>query len=133
MKIINLKYYSNNLFMKTLIFIKVWLVFLFLYSSIFSQNRVIDPTSETALNFKKINIEIDGEQVFDVYLITQDHQGYIWMNTNFGLIRYNGIEGIKYDITRDDFSLSSSEEINSLFVDHLGDLPPLSVPLLDIV
>jgi ligand-binding sensor domain-containing protein len=45
--------------------------------------------------FKKVFIEIDGEQVFDVTVITQDYQGYIWMATNLGLIRYNGVEGKK--------------------------------------
>ena len=108
--------------MKKLISLKYWLFFLFFYSSIFSQNRVINPNSDTGLNFKKINIEIDGEEVFDVDIITQDHQGYMWMATNLGLIRYNGIEGKKYDITRDDFSLIAYDYIESLFVDHLGDL-----------
>ena len=72
--------------------------------------------------FNKINIEIDGEKVFGVYEITQDHQGYIWIVTNLGLIRYNGIEGTKYDISRDDFSLGIYDYIEYLFVDHLGDL-----------
>jgi len=73
-------------------------------------------------DFKKINIEIDGEEIFDVNVITQDQQGYMWMATNLGLIRYNGFEGKKYDITRDDFSLSSYDYIESLHVDHLGDI-----------
>jgi len=108
--------------MKTLTYINYWLFFLFLNSSVFSNNNDTTPTSNTDLNFKKINIEIDGEEVFDVYEITQDHQGYIWMKTNLGLIRYNGFEGKKYDITRDDFSLTTNDYIGSLYVDHLGEL-----------
>ena len=73
-------------------------------------------------NFKKIFIEIDGEEVYNVYQITQDHQGYIWMTTNLGLIRYNGIEGKKYDITRDDKSLTTNDYVGSLYVDHLGEI-----------
>ena len=49
--------------------------------------------------FKKTSIEIDGEEIFDVYKITQDHQGFIWMSTNLGLIRYDGIEGKKYEFS----------------------------------
>lgn len=108
--------------MKTLIHIDYWLFFIFFYSSIFSQKSVNNLTSNTDLNFKKINIEIDGEQVFDVYEITQDYQGYIWMNTNLGLIRYNGFEGKKYDIKRNDFSLTFNDYIEALYVDHLGEL-----------
>jgi len=108
--------------MKTLISLKYWLFFFLFYSSIFSQNSVINPTNDTDLNFKKILIEIAGEEVFDVDIITQDHQGYIWMATNLGLIRYNGIEGKKYDIARDDFSLSAYDYLGSLFVDHLGNI-----------
>ncbi len=72
--------------------------------------------------FKKIHIEIDGEKVYNVYLITQDHQGYIWMTTNLGLIRYNGIEGKKYDISRNDKSLTTNDYVGFLYVDHLGEL-----------
>ena len=48
--------------------------------------------------FKKIIIEIDGEEVYDVSKITQDSHGYLWMATNLGLIRYDGLEAKKYDI-----------------------------------
>jgi signal transduction histidine kinase/ligand-binding sensor domain-containing protein/AraC-like DNA-binding protein len=105
--------------MKTLIYINYWFFLFFLYSSIFAQNSVFDPTSDTNLNFEKINIEIDGEKVFDVDRITQDHQGYLWMATNLGLIKYNGLEGKKIDITRD---VISSDYIGSLHVDHLGEV-----------
>lgn len=70
-------------------------------------------------SFKKIIIEIDGEEVYDVNAITQDHQGYIWMATNLGLIRYDGLEGKKY------FSDPSSNDYNgisALHVDSQGDI-----------
>ena len=108
--------------MKTLIPLKDLLLFLFFYSSIFSQNSVINSTSATDLNFKKTNIEIDGEKVFDVDVITQDHQGYIWIATNLGLIRYNGYEGKKYEYKRNGSTSISNDYIRSLFVDHMGDL-----------
>ncbi len=108
--------------MKTLNAINYSLLILLFYSSIFPQNRVIDPTNDTDPNFKKINIEIDGELVFDVHIIAQDHQGYMWLATNLGLIRYNGFEGKKYDINRDNSYSMGDDFINSLFVDHLGDI-----------
>ncbi len=108
--------------MKKIILFKYWFLLLVFHSSVFSQKSVINPASDTDLNFKEINIEIDGENVFDVYIIAQDHQGYMWLATNLGLIKYNGLEAKKYDITRNDFSLNTGDEIRSLFVDHMGDL-----------
>ena len=70
-------------------------------------------------DFKKIHIEVDREEVLSVYNIIQDHQGYIWMATNLGLIRYNGLEGKQYDVEK---SNSSSDGIRALYVDHLGDI-----------
>ncbi len=98
------------------IFMKYFLIFFLIinYSVINAQSK--------ENNFKKIFIEIDGEEVFDVNVITQDHQGYIWIATNLGLIKYNGLEGKKIDFTRDGFYLSSSDYIGSLYVDHLGDI-----------
>lgn len=45
--------------------------------------------------FNKLLIEIDGEEIYDMSAIAQDHKGYIWMATNLGLIRYNDLEGKK--------------------------------------
>ena len=67
--------------------------------------------------FKKLNIEVDGEQIFDVSAITQDHQGFIWMATNLGLIRYDGLEGKKY---YSDLSSDDNGGINTLYVDSQG-------------
>jgi len=72
--------------------------------------------------FEKIIIEIDREEVFNVNIITQDHQGYIWMSTNLGLIRYDGIEGKRYEFSND-YSISTiNYYVQALFVDHLGDI-----------
>ncbi len=70
-------------------------------------------------NFNKVIIEVDGETVTSVYKITQDHQGYMWMKTNLGLIRYDGIEGKKYysDSSSNDFT-----RIDALYVDSQGDI-----------
>jgi len=73
-------------------------------------------------NFKKIHIEIDGEQVFDVAAITQDHQGYIWMATNLGLVRYNSIEGKKYYNKVIDSTSFEFYNIKTLFTDYQGNI-----------
>ena len=72
--------------------------------------------------FNKVSIEIDGEEVFNVTAITQDHQGYIWMATNLGLIRYNGLEGKKYYKHSSDSSSTAFGDIEFLFVDYMGDM-----------
>lgn len=72
--------------------------------------------------FEKINIDIDGEVVFDVSYITQDHRGYMWLETNLGLIRYDGLEAKKYELKRRDSSSVSDDYIRSLYVDSTGDL-----------
>lgn len=72
-------------------------------------------------DFKKIHIEIDGEEVFDVSEIVQDHQGYIWMITNLGLIRYNGYEGEKFSNKVNDVSIRK-DGVQKIFVDYKGDI-----------
>ena len=91
-----------------------YFISLFIISFHFSLHAQLDDSP-----FKKMLIEIDDEEVFDVSAITQDHQGFIWMATNLGLIRYDGLEGKKY------YSDSSSDDnggINTLYVDSQGDL-----------
>ncbi len=71
--------------------------------------------------FNKVLIEIDEEEVFDMSAIAQDHKGYIWMATNLGLIRYNGLEGKKYNNRINDAPIVK-DDIQTLFVDSEGDL-----------
>lgn len=89
-------------------------LFIFLLFSFYFSNA-----QQNEIEFKKLHIEVEGEQIFDVSAITQDHQGFIWMATNLGLIRYDGLEGKKY------YSDSSSDDnggINTLYVDSKGGL-----------
>jgi ligand-binding sensor domain-containing protein/serine phosphatase RsbU (regulator of sigma subunit) len=68
--------------------------------------------------FDKIEIEIEGEKIYDVYAITQDPQGYMWMRTNLGLVRYDGIEGKIY--TSESLSTSPQTYYN-FYVDSQDD------------
>jgi signal transduction histidine kinase/ligand-binding sensor domain-containing protein/DNA-binding response OmpR family regulator len=88
------------------------LVFLLLLSFFFEAHAQFNE-----YNFEKINIEIDGDKVYDVHLMAQDHQGYIWMGTNLGLIRYDGIEAKNY---RSDSFRSGSNDERVLYVDSQG-------------
>lgn len=71
-------------------------------------------------NFEKINIEIDGENVYDVHVIIQDPQGFIWMGTNLGLIRYDGVIGKKYEINT--ASKKNLDYVHTMLLDSYGDL-----------
>ena len=73
-------------------------------------------------DFEKVTIEIDGEEVFDVELISQDHEGYMWMQTNLGLIRFDGLKGKKYDLTRNDSSSIPVDYVSALYTDSRGEL-----------
>ena len=72
-------------------------------------------------NFDKVIIEIDGEEVQDVTEIVQDHKGYMWMATNLGLIKYNGLSAKIYNNKVNDASIVV-DDIETLFVDSQGDL-----------
>ena len=91
----------------------------FLLYFFITSNQIVLFSQINENNFNKVIIEIDGETVFDVYKITQDHQGYIWMKTNLGLIRYDGIEGKKYD---SDASSNDYNFVDALYVDSQGDI-----------
>jgi ligand-binding sensor domain-containing protein len=76
-------------------------------------------SQQNEIEFKKIFIEIDGEEVYNVGEIVQDHQGYIWLATNLGLIKYDGFEGKLYYNRQSEFS---NDYIEILFVDSQGTL-----------
>jgi len=89
----------------------------FLLYFFIASNQIVLFSQTYENNFNKVIIEVDGETVFSVYKITQDHQGYIWMTTNLGLIRYDGIEGKKYYIDSSRFN-----SVEALYVDSQGDI-----------
>ena len=35
-----------------------------------------------------------------IYAITQDHDGYLWLGTNGGLIRFDGVTFVRWDVGR---------------------------------
>ncbi len=76
-------------------------------------------------NFKNISITIESEEVFGINAIVQDKQGYIWMSTNLGLLKYDGYKSKVYkNILKDSISLQNNKKnnITSLLVDFTDDL-----------
>ncbi|RLD62878.1 MAG: hypothetical protein DRI95_12435 [Bacteroidetes bacterium] len=97
-----------------------YLYFLFLISNFTSLQAQLDDD-----DFKSISISIEGEEVFGVNAIVQDKQGYIWMSTNLGLLKYDGYNPKSYkNILKDSISIQSNKNNNvtALFVDFTGDL-----------
>ena len=82
-------------------------------------NYFVSKAQHNEIEFKKISIEVDGEEINTVGRIAQDGQGYIWMDTSLGLIRYNGYEGVNYDNkVNDGVNILGGV---TLFVDSQGD------------
>ncbi len=95
---------------------------LILYLFVFTCNIFAQINSN---NFKSISISIDHEEVFGVNAIVQDKQGYIWMSTNLGLLKYDGYKPKGYkNFLKDSISSqnNTNNKITSLFVDFTGDL-----------
>ncbi len=91
------------------------------YCSILSNFFAVNAQSNEHI-FNKVQVEIDGEEVFNVNAIVQDNQGYVWLSTNLGLIRYNGLEGKKYDLGSGGATSEAYNNIETLYVDHFGDV-----------
>lgn len=91
-----------------------YILFIFLIFSFNCSNA-----QQNEIEFKKVHIEVYGEEVYDIHNIVQDHKGYMWMATNLGLIRYNGIEGEKFSKKVNDAS-NTIGNIRALFVDSQG-------------
>ncbi|MEO9894268.1 ATP-binding protein [Aurantibacter sp.] len=89
-------------------------LFTFIFSLFFTGISFYAQTNE--FNFQKVNIEIEGEKVYSVSAIAQDQQGYIWMLSNLGVIKYNGIEAKTY---RDDSHIPGDNN-QALYVDSKG-------------
>ena len=54
--------------------------------------------------------------------IAQDHQGYIWIGTEDGLLRYDGYAFVTYSNIPGDSTSLSQNRVEKLYVDFTGDL-----------
>src|SRR6185436_2444361 len=99
-----------NFRVKTKKFISaVTLVFLFFQIRLFAQT------------YKPVNISLsEGLAQSSVYKIVQDKQGFIWMATQDGLNRYDGLQFKIFRENPFDTNTLSSSYITALMVDHNG-------------
>jgi signal transduction histidine kinase/ligand-binding sensor domain-containing protein/DNA-binding response OmpR family regulator len=62
---------------------------------------------------------LPGNSILD---IVQDHDGYIWIATEDGLVRYDGYQFLNYQNIPGDSTSLSQNRIEKLFVDYKGDI-----------
>ncbi|WP_162415527.1 hybrid sensor histidine kinase/response regulator transcription factor [Cyclobacterium roseum] len=79
-------------------------------------------TAQTdAFSFERFSTE-NGLPSNSILDIAQDHQGYMWLATEDGLVRYDGYELRGYSNIPGDTSSLSQNRVEKLFVDFKGDL-----------
>ncbi len=77
----------------------------------------LDP-ERTYFQYEFVEIPDDIELPFEIFDITQDRKGFIWLATARGLIRYNGLE---YDLFRvSEYPELLSNKPTDLFIDSTG-------------
>lgn len=96
-------------------------IFFLLYSNVCAQNSVSNSNADSKFYFERFSTE-DGMPSRFVVSIAQDHDGFIWLGTFDGLVKYDGYEfQIFRNIPGDSKSLSDNS-IEALYVDFTGDL-----------
>jgi diguanylate cyclase (GGDEF)-like protein/PAS domain S-box-containing protein len=76
-------------------------------------------SSQAALKFKHL-LSADGLSQNNVFSITQDHDGFIWIATEDGLNRYDGKNFVHYRKNLADSSSVAHNTIRKVFVDNDG-------------
>jgi len=59
----------------------------------------------------------EGLSQSTVSCITQDKQGYLWIGTEYGLNRFDGLSYKHFDLHRSEYKISNANSINSLLYD----------------
>lgn len=73
------------------------------------------------LKFRHLTIN-EGLSQNTVYCTFQDHKGFIWMGTEDGLNRYDGVDWLIYKHELDDPKSLSNNQVNSILEDENGNL-----------
>lgn len=76
----------------------------------------------SSVAFEEVPIEINGRKAGRITDISQDNNGYIWLTSAQGLIRYDGYTFKNYRFDRSDSTALITGGNESLFIDHTGDL-----------
>ena len=72
-------------------------------------------------NFINLSLE-DGVPLNQTYTIIQDHQGYLWMGTMYGLIRYDGRDYKIYNYDSENPESISFNDVVSIYEDSKDNL-----------
>jgi ligand-binding sensor domain-containing protein/signal transduction histidine kinase len=90
-----------------------------------AQSRSVDaitpPSSHQDVAFDHISTE-QGPSTGTIYCIVQDQQGFLWLGTANGLLRYDGYEFKAYKHHPADSNSISGNHVWSICEDHNGDL-----------
>lgn len=86
-------------------------------SGLIDSNRAL--SSQAALKFKHL-LSADGLSQNNVFDITQDHDGFIWIATEDGLNRYDGKNFVHYSKNLADPNSIADNFIRKVFIDNDG-------------
>ncbi len=104
---------QNNL---AYVFFEMWLCLFMLSNPILLSAQLPTPS------FERIPIEVNGIASEGVNALAQDHEGFLWVSTSVGLVRYDGYEFKSYRNKIEDSTAILSNRIETLHVDYMGDL-----------
>jgi len=76
---------------------------------------------QNPIKFEHLTIE-EGLPQNTVYCILQDHKGFLWVGTEYGLCRYDGYSFKPYQYDPENPSSLSHNLVNTIFEDHAGTL-----------
>ncbi len=97
-----------------------YLLFTFLLSFLINSSSL--PAQVPGIDFKKVPLKVDGGFSEGVNAIAQDQEGFLWLSSSNGLVKYDGYEFKVYRSIIDDSTSLLDEKLGSLFVDYTGDL-----------
>ncbi len=83
--------------------------------------RVSAYAQRPVLKFRHLTIN-EGLSQNTVFCTYQDHKGFIWIGTEDGLNRYDGVDWLIYKHELDDKQSLSNNQVNSIVEDENGDL-----------
>jgi len=71
------------------------------------------------IKFQKVQLEVNAIPYNSIAAITQDKEGYLWISTNEGVIRYNSYESKIYQHNPIDSTSIGDDVIEALYVDEM--------------
>ena len=106
--------YSQLLFFKKRLMAFFFLIMLLVSNAFYAQENA-------KISFEHLSIE-DGLSTLNITDIIQDHQGFMWFASSFGLNKYDGYTITKYTFDNKNPNSLSDDVILSLFEDNDGTL-----------